>query len=226
MRIRIWSWLFAAIFLGGCIGDDIVDDFVPPAVKIMNTVDTLALGSTWQFDAKYTNNIGKEETLPVQWASSNEDVLAIDGSGLATGLAKGSVTLTTKVEAGGEMLSDQWPVVVGDETVVSSGTQSGKIVSTSSYLLEGNFEISEEGNGIKIFISDGYRASTALPGLYIYLGNNKSSISGNGTKEIQMVQVYSGAHSYQVDGVGLNDFKYILYWCKPFNVKVGEGVVE
>ena len=27
-------------------------------------------------------------------------------------------------------------------------------------------------------------------------------------------------------GVGINDFQYLLYWCKPFNVKVGEGLIE
>jgi hypothetical protein len=186
----------------------------------------LALGSTWQFEAKYTNNIGKEENLPVQWASSNEAVLAVDANGLATALAKGSASVTAKVEAGGETLSDEWLVNVGDETVLSSGKRSGSIVSTSSYLLEGSFEITEEGNGIRITVFEDYRASTALPGLYIYLGNNRSSVAGNGAKEIQLVEVYNGAHSYLVEGVGLNDFNYILYWCKPFNVKVGEGVIE
>ena len=31
---------------------------------------------------------------------------------------------------------------------------------------------------------------------------------------------------HRISGVGLNDYDYLLYWCKPFSVKVGDGEME
>jgi hypothetical protein len=221
---------FFLLFMGiltlfmACIGDDIVNDFVPPAVKIMNPLDTLGKDETWQFEAKFTNNVGVEEDLPLQWSSSDPAVLGISAGGLATGLAKGIAVVKVEATYEGTTVSDELSVVVDEETVVSPTTRSGEIKSTSSYLLKGSFVMEKEGNGVKISIADGYMASTALPGLYVYLGNNPNSISA--ALEIGKVNVFNGAHSYTVEGVGLNDYTHLLYWCKPFNVKVGEGKIE
>ncbi len=224
MKYLILSTLALLFFFTGCIGDDIVDDYVPPAVKITNPVDTLAEGSTWQFEAKFTNNVGAEEDLPIEWSSSDLAVLTIDENGLATGVSKGPATVTAKATYQGATVEDSRQVIVDETTIVNPTTRSGEIKTTSSYALKGSFLISQEGNGIKITISDDYMASTALPGLYVYLGNNPNSIAN--AYEISMVHVFNGAHSYTVPGVGLNDYSYILYWCKPFNVKVGEGKIN
>ncbi|MCB0519046.1 MAG: Ig-like domain-containing protein [Lewinellaceae bacterium] len=226
--MKIFHFLLALPFLfNSCIGDDVVDDFVPPAVRITAPLDTLGVGKTWQFEAKFTNNIGAEEARPVAWSSSNLAVLGIDGTGLATGLSKGSAIVAAEVELGdGTTVKSERPVTVADSTVIPPVvmTLGGEIKSTSSYALKGSFEITESGSGILISIGSDYQASTALPGLYVYLGNNRSSIAN--AKELQQVAVFNGAHSYQVDGVGLNDYQYLLYWCKPFNVKVGEGEIK
>jgi hypothetical protein len=102
--------------------------------------------------------------------------------------------------------------------------RNGVIETTSFYTLTGTFEITETDTGIRIDIGEDYEASESLPGLYIYLGNNPNSI-GNAV-EIQGVQVFAGAHSYEVEGVGINDYDFLLYWCKPFGVKVGDGKIE
>ena len=42
--------------------------------------------------------------------------------------------------------------------------------------------------------------------------------------EIGEVKVFKGAHRYTIGGdIALNQYKYLLYYCKPFNVKVGDG---
>ena len=64
----------------------------------------------------------------------------------------------------------------------------------------------------------------SLPGLYAYLTNNPSTV--NNAFEIGRVETFSGAHSYRISGVGLNDYDDLLYWCKPFSVKVGDGEME
>jgi hypothetical protein len=78
---------------------------------------------------------------------------------------------------------------------------------------------------LRLSLGDDYKASTSLPGLYIYLGNNPNSIAD--AYEIGAVTVFQGAHFYDLpESIGLYDNSYILYWCKPFGVKVGEGKIQ
>ena len=98
------------------------------------------------------------------------------------------------------------------------------INTTSSYALTGDFTITEDGNGgINLVFADNYNASTALPGLYVYLTNNPSTTTGS--LELQKVQTFQGAHTYSIPNVGVNDYSHVLYFCKPFNVKVGDGEI-
>ncbi len=221
----IFPILILAVMLSGCIGDDIEMDEVQEAVRILNPLDTIALGESYQFEAMFTNNIGDEEQRTVLWSSSEPAILDIDENGLANALATGMTELTATVELDGKpAVMDQITLVVGESTVSSGLIKTGNLVSTSSYDLAGSFMIDEIEGNLTISFSEDYEASTALPGLYVYLGNNPSSISG--ALEIGAVNVYDGPHSYQVNGVGINEYQYLLYWCKPFNVKVGEGLIE
>lgn len=221
---------FLFFFLGtftmiGCIGDDIIMDETPEAVRILNQLDTIAVGDSYQFEAMFTNNIGVEENRTIVWSSSSPDVLSINDSGLATALTKGVADVVATVELVGKpAVSDQFTLIVDEETVVSNPTKMGVLKTTSSYNLKGSFTVEEINGKLTISMSDDYEASTALPGLYVYLGNNPSSISS--ALEIGAVTVFNGAHSYEIPGVGINDYQYLLYWCKPFGVKVGEGVIE
>lgn len=101
---------------------------------------------------------------------------------------------------------------------------SGELVSKSNYKLEGGFTLSEESSGLILSFDGDYVASTALPGLYLYLSNNANTTSG--AYEVGAVTVFKGAHSYTLDSsIELMDYQYILFWCKPFNVKVGEAKI-
>jgi len=45
--------------------------------------------------------------------------------------------------------------------------------------------------------------------------------------EIGPVTVFQGAHFYDLPStISIFDYSYILYWCKPFEVKVGEGQIQ
>ena len=72
--------------------------------------------------------------------------------------------------------------------------------------MEGDFVINAVDDNLVIEIADNYVASSALPGLYIYLTNNPNSI--NDALEIGEVTVFEGAHSYEVENVGLMDYDY------------------
>ncbi|MGB5943675.1 MAG: hypothetical protein WBG71_12405 [Leeuwenhoekiella sp.] len=230
LTLRIWPkhfWivLLAFPFINSCIGEDVIDDFVQPALRIDNPVQTLQVSETHQFSATYFNNIGLPEETMVVWSSSDDGVIAVDASGSATAIASGSATIKAEVTSDNQQLTQETPVTVTEEDIPDTGmTKAGTIRTTSSYALSGKFTIEETDNGIIIKIDEDYVASRSLPGLYLYLTNNPNSI--NGALEVGAVQVFEGAHSYTLPGVGINDHSHLLYWCKPFSVKVGEGTIE
>ncbi|MCB0703965.1 MAG: Ig-like domain-containing protein [Saprospiraceae bacterium] len=211
-------------FLSGCIGDDLIFDEVEEAVRITNPLDQLALGDTYQFTAVYTNNIGQTESANINWSSSDENLLSINSDGLATGLQKGDLTITAEVAINGKTVYDTRALSVTDSTIITlPEIRMGVLESTSTYQLEGSFTMREENNQIILEFGSDYEASTALPGLYIYLTNNPNTSVG--AYEIGMVQDYSGAHAYMLPAseVELYEYSHVLYFCKPFNVKVGDG---
>lgn len=218
--------LFLCLLFGSCIGDDIIMDRVSTQVRLVNPIDTLGLGESYQFELLYFNNIGSEEIPPVlNWTSSAPAVVAIDDQGLATALAEGQSTLTAEVISDeGETATAHLDLIVGTNTVTTGSSRSGSLRTTSSYLLTGDFALDETPDGVILSFADNYSASTALPGLYIYLTNNPNTIDN--ALEIGRVEIFKGEHQYELKNVGLSDFSHVLYFCKPFRVKVGDGAFE
>ncbi len=216
--------LLACSVLTGCIGNDFVFDEVDPVLRITTSIDTMQINTTLQFEQMYLNNIGVEESVNATWVSSDESVIAISTDGLAEALQEGSSVIATEYHTADGMLRDEITVYVGQTASTGGASASGVIQTTSSYLLEGDFTIQETENGIRIEIAENYRASTALPGLYVYLTNNKNTTAN--ALEIGAVQVFSGAHQYDIPNVKVSDYSHILYFCKPFNVKVGDGEIR
>lgn len=224
MKQLIFPILFSVFAFVGCIGDDFVNDMVDPELRITNPVDSIELNTSYQFESAYLNNVGMEEFATVDWQSSNPEIIEITGSGLATAIQLGSSVITAIYNDGTTILESSVNVSVGETTVVASTDRTGTIVTTSSYTLTGDFVLKENGNDVILEIADNYKASSSLPGLYVYLTNNPNTTSG--ALEIEKVTTFSGAHSYTIPNVGINDFNYVLYFCKPFNVKVGDGEIN
>jgi len=211
----------------GCIGDDVIMDSVPEDLRIMNPIDTLGINDSYQFEATYFNNVGQEEMRSISWESSDETVVGIDATGLATGTSIGNAIIFAMVALdGGSTLSAPLDLVVAEETIVTPTTErTGILQTTSSYTLQGAFVLRKVADGLELELKEDYQASSSLPGLYVYLTNNPSTTSG--AYEIGPATSFSGAHTYQIPNtVGLNDYSHVLYFCKPFNVKVGDGVFE
>lgn len=221
-KAALWSLLLAWSMFG-CIGDDLVFDEVEPELRITSMVDTIGLNSDFQFRAAYLNNVGLEESVSISWQSSNDSILRISNDGLATALALGSAQVKATYQDGNVLFADSLQVAVGTNTVTTVQTRRGSIATTSTYALEGDFTITQQGDDLLLEFGADYRASTALPGLYVYLTNNRNTTSG--AYEIGAVEVFSGAHSYTIPNIGIEDFGYVLYFCKPFNVKVGDGEI-
>ena len=139
----------------------------------------------------------------------------------------GSGTVTMTSGTGTSTTTDTDSTTMGDDDVVVIAPQSyqGTIRTTSSYRLTGSYEYGLNDAGqLVLDIGDDYEASTALPGLYVYLTNNPNSPSE--AYELAKVTVFSGAHSYILpSSIDISDYKYILYWCKPFSIKVGDSTI-
>ncbi|HFC00296.1 MAG TPA: hypothetical protein ENJ53_05780, partial [Phaeodactylibacter sp.] len=69
--------ILGILFLGGCIGNDIIDDRVDPVVRITNPVDTIEVNTSYQFEASFFNNVGKQEMNNLTWKSSDENTISI-----------------------------------------------------------------------------------------------------------------------------------------------------
>lgn len=223
----IYLGFISVILLAGCIGDDLVFDTVDPVIRVSNPIDSIAIDSQYQFKFTYFNNIGVEETISsVTWTSSFPDIIEISQSGLAKALAPGVSTIeVSTMDATGGIITDMFDVAVGERTVVQSMERHGELKTTSSYTLKGLFSMQQIDGSLKLYLDSTYEASSNLPGLYVYLTNNPNSIQ-NAT-EIGKVTVFNGAHEYDIpQTVEMNDFEYLLYYCKPFNVKVGDGAFE
>ncbi|MEL7427937.1 MAG: Ig-like domain-containing protein [Bacteroidota bacterium] len=216
--------LLLALTLTSCIQDDIVFDTVEPELRITQSVDTIALGTDYQFDAIFLNNVGVAESIDILWESTAPDIISIDADGLATALQEGSATITASFDDGTTLVQDAVEVHTGQETISLPSERSGVIRTTTFYLLEGDFTIREEGSDLVLDIAENYRASTALPGLYIYLTNNPNTIAN--ALEIGEVETFNGAHTYTIPNTSLDTYNYVLYFCKPFNVKVGDGQIQ
>ena len=221
MRYLYLIFIVVMLPFGGCIKDDFIDDSMPPELRITSSIDTLAIGENFQMEAIYLNGVGQTQNVPITWSSSNPLIMSITSSGLAEGLQLGDV----EVYAEHGSLIDTIKVAVGNKTVIMPVEKSGTIATTSTYALEGNFTLKESGDDLILEFFGDYKASQALPQLVVYLSNNAAS-NGGGAYEIATVTVFSGAHSYTIPNVGINDYKYVLYFCKPFAVKVGHGEIK
>lgn len=224
MKKNVFTILaFIFLTLNGCIGDDIIEDRVDPVIRIANAIDTIKNGTSYQFEAIFFDHVGNEEMINLNWNTSDEDNISISVSGLATALQPGSSLITVDgLAPSGEQVSDEVLVTVGEETIVSVSERTGTLQTTSSYELKGDLILKEDGGSLKLKFSENYKASTALPGLFVYLTNNPSTTAG--AYEIGAVTDFEGSHTYELPNtISLMDYEYVLYFCKPFNVKVGDG---
>jgi len=221
MRLRYSFIIIVIVILVSCIGDDFIDNYVEPQLRITNTIDTLAAGSTYILEFEFFNNVGRVEESTIEWDSSDESVALVNELGEIWGRQKGVTTITGRLDYDGDVVINSFDLVVDSETVETPTERTGSLRTTSSYTLQGNFTLSESENGVILSIDESYVTDDVLPGLYIYLTNNPNSVAD--ALVIQEVTVFEGAHSYEVEDVGLNDYSHVLYFCKPFNVKVGDG---
>ncbi|MFI0429790.1 Ig-like domain-containing protein [Mariniflexile sp. HMF6888] len=197
----------------------------PEEIVFLNPIESIAVSETYQYNVAYYNALGEKEAANITWSSENSSVATVNTNGLITGVSKGTTNIKAQTVVNNKTIESTTSVTI-TEVAQNANTKSGTIVSTSNYALKGDFTLSqiENSNDLKLSIGSNYEVTTSLPGLYIYLSNNPNSIGS--ALEIGPVTTFSGAHSYIINNKGINDYSYVLYWCKPFGVKVGEGKIN
>ena len=202
-----------------------MENAVTPTLSITNAISQITAATSYQFEVAYTDEMGNPATPPqVTWTSSNNDIIEVDANGTIQAIMSGTVTLTVSIQISSTLIQAHNQILVNAPVMEMITSFSGKVVSKSSYTLQGGFTLAESEKGLILSLDEDYKASTALPGLYVYLSNNANTTAG--AYEIGKVTVFAGAHSYQLpNSIELMDYQYILYWCKPFNVKVGEAKI-
>lgn len=109
---------------------------------IANPLQSLGINETHQFEARYLNNIGRQENVEVRWSAQDGTVLSIDGeTGLATALQAGETTITVSTLTPPDSLATTTTLQVTGETVSAVKAGSGSINTTSSYKLRGYFNL-------------------------------------------------------------------------------------
>ena len=318
------------LLLFGCIGEDLINDYIEPNLRILNPIASLSEGSQYQFKARFFDESGTKVDDPVLiWQIHPSTLATIGQDGTLKALTEGQATVsvqtaglqggliettlsftvtpapktetsttttttdtattttdtvssttntsttttetttstsetatstsnnatsttdtstnttetTTSTSETATSTSNNATSTTDTSTTTTETTSSttdntsgggsvvlapqfyeGEIISTSGYTLQGNFRYEHDGTQITLYLDENYRASSSLPGLYVYVGNNPRTI--NGAVEISAVTVFNGAHEYVLPPhIELTDYKYIIYWCKPFSVPVGEGTI-
>ncbi len=225
-KFKILTYLGClSIAISSCIKDDFVIDNIDPVLRITNRIDSIQIGTTFQFNSSYLNNVGQPEEVTPEWFSGDNTIIQIDQTGLASAIAFGAAPIYVQYNTGESVLIDSLWIAVGENTVESEPKErTGTIEPSSFYPLAGDFTLSEEGDDLKLVFADNYMCDNSLPGVYIYLTNNPATNAG--ALEISEVTVFEGTHEYLIPDTGIDDYSHVLYFCKPFSVKVGDGIIN
>jgi hypothetical protein len=202
-----------------------MENTVSPTINISNGISQITAQSQFQLEVEYRDSSGNIATAPNStWESSNPSVIEVDQNGVLMALSAGTVTVTVSVQVSNTLIHSINVITVIEPIVIMESSLSGNLETKSSYTLEGSYTLTKTDDALILSLGDDYKASSSLPGLYLYLSNNNNTTSQ--AYEVGAVSVFNGAHSYQLpSSIGLMDYQYILYWCKPFNVKVGEAKI-
>lgn len=209
------------VLLSGCIGEDIVDlTLVDEKLIINNRLATLAVGDSYLLMADYFNSMGNEEMAMIDWTSSNSDVISITDEGLAEAHMPGVVTISAMFMG----IEDHIMVRASDETAQVTN-RTGRFMGANNYSVTGGFNMKEEGGQLILTFESDFASSTG-PGLFIYLSNSSTGVTGG--VEIGAIQSNKGEQVYtlNLDDARLYTCDYIIVWCKPFGVLFGVGEFE
>jgi hypothetical protein len=176
----------------------------------------LAVNQTVQLKATLKNsqneNISSSGKI-IEWFSENKDILSVTSEGLVSAKANGAAEIHAKFD--NCVKSNSIKFNVG----AAAGVRTGTFVSAGGYSAVGTVTMEEMGSKVVVTLSSNFQASVAL-GTFIYLAN---STAGGAVKTagLELGPWSSGAKTYDVPGVTLSQYKYVVVLCKPAGITFG-----
>ena len=200
----------------------VIDDAEAVAIIEVSAEDNNAIleaGSTLQLASRALNVTGSEVTsVEVTWASDNEQVATVDQNGLVTGVSDGMVRISVSSGTAQGFLD----LTIGSSEAL---TRSGEIQGLNGYRASGSVALTTNTDGsLQLEFSDNFSIQNG-PGLYVYLSNSSNGVAGG--IELGDLRSTSGADTYEIPaGVAINDFDFVILYCKPFGVGFGTAALS
>lgn len=206
-------------------GDISSNELLLTVVSDVNSVATItlttpsssnvAIGSTLQLTASATDVNGNAlNVTSFNWTSNNTSVATVDQNGLVTGVADGLVTITASTN---NVNSQAYQLTIGNGGS-SQASRKGQFGGANGYSVSGEATLEAAGNGVKLVLGSNFSSQNG-PGLYVYLSNSASSVSGG--VELGKLRKNSGTDEYTIDNVSLDQYNFVLIYCKPFGATFG-----
>ncbi len=194
----------------------VIDDTSAVAsISIQSSSTMIRVGETILFQPTVRNINGMIlNNKPITWSSSDVSVLSVSTLGLATSLAPGAAIITATSD---KAVSNGVSVLVSQAMTTS---RSGVFSGNGSYTVNGNVTMEIVNNNLQLNFTN--FSSSSGPGLYIYLGNSVNS-------GISIEALNNRTGSFTVDlpsSISIDDYNYVLIWCKPFGLTFGSALLN
>ncbi len=166
-----------------------IETGVVAAVVVTPATATISAGQTQQFTATLTDLHGNTITGPVSWTTSNAAVATIDGSGLATGVAPGTVTVTAT--SGGAS---------GTATLVVVNPNTPPVANADAYDAIGNVTVPVAAPGVLANDTDGESNTlTVTAGTFATAAGGTVTLNADGSFTYLSAAGFTGSDSFQYE---------------------------
>ena len=132
---------FISLLFLQCIGEDFIDDYVEPNLRITNPIVSIREGLSYQFQARFFDESGTQVENPnFSWTATPPSALHISNDGTITALAAGEVSVQVSVQGlRGENIASAiefsvtpLPTVEVETTTPTTDTATSTTVTTTS----------------------------------------------------------------------------------------------
>ena len=213
---QTWIKVFAETARDSALVNVVATAGGPATVIIEYSSNEVEVGESINLSAIVQDLAGVTLSEPVSWSSSNPAVASVDAMGTVEGLAEG-ITQITASAAG----IDSPPLEI-TVSPIGPDSRTGSFEGRGGYDVDGTVTLTEDGSGIRVDLGADFESSSGGAGLYVYLSSVDSGpLTGSNSFNAGMVSNLDGSSSYNADGVGINDFDYVVIYCEPFNLYFG-----
>ncbi|MBV6647775.1 MAG: Ig-like domain-containing protein [Cyclobacteriaceae bacterium] len=207
------------------VGDTIIINVLGSPDDVANVVisapsNTVDVGATLTLDLMATNFMGESVTdAMVSWQSKDTQIATVNAMGIVTGVGNGVTEIVATADG---IQSEAFEIIVGNV---------GKIATFSGnrgYGASGMATLNIENDSLKLNLSSDFDTDFAGGGsTVVYLSNtiNDRDVVPTGLRVMKITE--DGAYTFNIteiadpDMVGLDDYRYVIILCEPFEIIFG-----